>query len=712
MAAADAGSAPRRVLQEGLWASLAYTVVAVLVTWPLATELGSSIIGDPDSDAGGTVAWLWSLGQEGGYHVFGATEHTLTGAPLGWKQGNAINLQWLPTYYPAYLVSLLVGEVVAYNLTILSGLVLSAVAMYALARRLGCAPLVAGWAGLVFMIFPWHIWRVNEGHGSLVHLEVFPLLVLALHAWTQQPTHRRAALVGLATAAAWLFSGYWGAMAAIGSVVFALAVTVLRARPSIRPALARLAALAAAVLVGTLVVGLLSIPGRTEGGITIPRSADDLSVYGGWPADFLAPDRDNPVLGSVADSIQPGLHGSNPGEATLYLGWLTMALAGLWLVTAFARRRGLAPPLVATTAGLAAVLLAGLAFAAPSPAGLGGHGLRQTPSWLLHLVLPEVRVPSRFVALVAVALIPLAALGLQLVYESLRRRAPAGWTRHLAFAAVGAAVVVSSVELFPNLREQTRADRPPPLYNAVQRAPKGVLAEYPFNEGSDYKFWQRLHGRPLLNGARAGTVANDVERRLVDPSTPGTAETLALLGVTAIVTRADALDFVENVPDVPGMDWGEGYELVERFPEGSSAWRVTARPAPAVAILRAPSFAGPDRPHDGFLGYPLSGTTGELEFLSKEAGHVRLSFKTDVLHGTGQVLRIAGATGEVTVPIVDRGTVSQVVIVPRGRSRLILTITGSDPGRAPSIELSGPHVSRAGGRPALRAELISPDPGF
>ena len=64
------------------------------------------------------------------------------------------------------------------------------------------------------------------GHASLVHLEAFPILFIALHAWTERPTMRRAALVGLATTVAWLFSGYWGAMAVIGVVAFALAVSL------------------------------------------------------------------------------------------------------------------------------------------------------------------------------------------------------------------------------------------------------------------------------------------------------------------------------------------------------------------------------------------------------------------------------------------------------------------------------------------------------
>jgi hypothetical protein len=715
ISAGDAGSALRRVLVEGSAASLAYAIVAILVTWPLATKLGSSVIGGPASDVGGTVAWLWSLPQEGGYHVFGATEHTLTGAPLPWEQGNAANLQWLPTYYPAYLTSLVAGEVVAYNLTILSGLMLSALGMYALTRRLGCSPLVAAWSGLVFMFFPWHIWRVNAGHASLVHLEAFPLLFIALHAWTERPTLRRAAIVGLATTAAWLFSGYWGAMAVIGAVAFALAVGAVRARrDGIRRTGTHVVILTAAVLLGSLTVGLLSLPGRTEAGITVPRVLDELAAFSARPAEFVAPPLDTPVIGRIAGPLQPAEHGSNASETTLFMGWLPIALVVLWLVIVLSRRRLLSRSLVATTAGLFAVLLAGLAFAAPSPIVIRARAFVWTPSWVLFHVLPEIRVPSRFVALVAAALYPLAALGLQFVCDRVRD-GPETVRRgnRLALVAAVVALLVSTVELFPNFTDATRADRPPAVYGAVERTPRGVLAEYPIDEGSDYKFWQRLHGRRILNGAGVLTSSHDLARGLVNPAMPGTAEALALLGVTAIVTHPDALDYTDNVPDVPNAEWGDGYELVERFPDGSSVWRVVARPAPAVAMLPGHDFADPGWPREGFIGYPMWRSDGKIELLARTPGKIRLSLETDAPKEMPRTLQIAGATGKVMVPLAGRGRISLDVFVPRGRSRLILMVDPpSPPGEVPSVELSAPRASRTEGRPALRAELVSPDPEF
>src|SRR5581483_97664 len=73
----------------------AYALVAVAVTWPLAAHLSSRMLGPFPNDGSGTVAFFWETRHEGGYRLFGTTHHFLTGAPLGWDQGSALNWQWL-----------------------------------------------------------------------------------------------------------------------------------------------------------------------------------------------------------------------------------------------------------------------------------------------------------------------------------------------------------------------------------------------------------------------------------------------------------------------------------------------------------------------------------------------------------------------------------------------------------------------------------------
>src|SRR5262249_40863318 len=165
-----------------------------------------------------------------------------------------------------------------------------------------------------------------------------------------------------------------------------------------------------------------------------------------------------------------------------------------------------------------------LAFAVPSPILLFGHKV-QTPARLLFEIVPAFRVLSRWDAFLMTALVPLAALGLQ-----------AGWTkvrtargRWLAGAMVGVAMVLSFFDLTDHPAQPGR--RPVPAaaeYPALDQAPRGILAEYPLGYSDIYRIWQIAHGRPLFNGAPPDTTADYARLMLLDPTQPGTAESLAL----------------------------------------------------------------------------------------------------------------------------------------------------------------------------------------
>ena len=324
----------RRHVAEALVATASAAALVCVLFWSLVSSIGSSAVGGDGSDAAGTIGWLWRLRYEG-YHLFGTTVHKLTGAPIGWEQTNGLNLQWLLPYYPAYLATKVVGEVTAYNLVVLTGFVLSGVTMYLLVRYLGCSRLVGAWAGIVFIVFPWHLERAV--HASLVHLEILVLLLLALVAAADRPIPSRFALVGLATLAAWLTSGYFGVMAVVGAVAFAIAASVVTGRSKrLRLVLGTTASALAATTV--LVVGATS--SGVGSGAGLQRQVEDLSVYGLRPIELLVPSADNLVAGDHLASIHAGrLHGSNPIETSNYLGLLTIGLAAGWIFLAW-RRRG------------------------------------------------------------------------------------------------------------------------------------------------------------------------------------------------------------------------------------------------------------------------------------------------------------------------------------------------------------------------------------
>ena len=695
------GAQLRRVAKEGVVVLIVASAFVSALFWPIVSNFGSAFIGSHGSDSSGTVSWFWRLQQEG-YHLFGSTTHVLWGAPIGWEQGNGLNIQLLLFYYPGYLATMVIGEVAAYNLVLLSGYVLSGAAMYLLARYLGCNRLVSAWAGLVFIVFPKHLEHAE--HAAFVHLEVLVILVLALVVAAERRTTWHFLLVGLATLACFLTAGYFGVMAAIGAGAFALgAAVVVRGGSRLR----LIAGLTTAAFLATLLLGFAGVAGGVGTGEGLNRQLTDLSVYGLRPSELVVPSADNLVIGERLSSYHASrLHGSNPLEVGNYVGLLTIALALGWLIVAWRRRLELGNRARLATAGLVGMLAAALVFSTPSPVGVFGRLVSWTPSRVLWELIPAFRVPSRWTMVVMTALVPLAALGLQAAWTALGRRRRAS-NRNVGFSQVllvGVAMLFSFLELTSNTVDEVAHTSPvPPEYEAVASTPPGVLAEYPLVASEIYSLWQREHGRPLLNGAPDGTPANDLRRALLDPRVEGTAAALASLGVTAITIHPRTLD-VEVVASTPSQEMG--YRLVERFPDGSSVWEVTAPPAPAVAFPRGPDF-GLIVTEAGDVLHPLSGSNGRMELIAKTASVVDLRFDA-IPAGETHSIRIAGADGETTVELEGRETVSLNVAVPAGRSSLTFWVEPPPEGGGVGVELSSPRVTLASGPPVVRAVPVEP----
>jgi O-antigen/teichoic acid export membrane protein len=682
----------RRVALETSLVLLGTTAFVCAFMWPVVAHLGSTITGSLGSDSTGSVAWFWTLQHETGYHLLGTTHHTMSGAPLGWDEGNGLNIQWFLPYYPGYLATKLFGPVAAYNLVTLAGYVLSGASMYLLVRYLGCARLVAVWAALVFIIFPWHIARAE--HASLTHLEVLALLVLALVAATRRPTWIRFGFVGAATFACWLTSGYFGGMAVVTAVAFGLGAAVAIRR---RRGLVLAAGTTGAALVASGLVAIGSYASGANAGAGIHRDASALYAYGLRPVELVVPAARHLVFGLGLDSFWARhAHGSNITEISNYLGLLTFALAIGWIVVAYRRRSSMRETrLGEVTAGLVAAFAVGFLFALPSPLG----GVSMPSKWLWDRI-SAFRVPSRWDPLLMTVLLPLAALGLQALWQILARR-----RRVLGVAAVAVAIAVSFGELAVHTVPRFRTVPVPAEYAALtSTTPNGILAEYPLGYSDIYRLWQRVHDRPLVNGAPDGTTADQVRMVLLDPAEPGTAQSLSLLGVTAIAIHPGGPADVPVEPREPTR--ATGYRLVGRYPDGASVWDVVARPAPAL-VVPAGGFLAPTRTGNATIEFPLASQPGTLELRAKAPGVVMLTFATTVQGGGSTTVHIGDGNRDVAVPVAGTTPVAVSVQVPRGRSELFLRPEGSA-----SISVSQPRADATGAEAVLSALPLTSDPGF
>jgi hypothetical protein len=699
----------RRVAVEAVVVLVATTAFVCALFWRMVIAVGTTLL-EPGSDAPGGVGWLYALRHEGGYHLFGTTHHTITGAPFGWDESNALNIQWLIPYFPAYLLTKPFGALAAHNLVLLSGYVLSGAAMYLLVRYIGCGRLVAAWSGLVYIVFPWHLMRVP--HPSLVHLEFLPLLLVALVAAARRPTWQRFAGVAGTTAACWLTSGYFGAMAVITSIAFALGILLTRGVGHRRvrffvPA-------TASTLAGTLTVGALARAadvGRTTG---LNRRVEDVSSWALHLDELVLPAARNFVFGRWTEPfLHTHQHGSYPVETTNYLGILTILLAVTWVVLTWRRRATVAAAAALVTPALGAVVIFAFLFALPGPVSIAGHSV-WTPSRLLFAVVPAFRVPSRWSIVMMTALVPLAALGLQ---EAAARasRYGRGW-KAPAFGSsvVVAAAVVSFTELALNPTSSRLSTQPEPVeYAALARTPPGIVAEYPLVPQLGYVLWQSVHHRRLLNTQAFGSPADDAQHALVNPRTPGTAEQLALLGVTAIVTHGDALRWsAAEYPQNPN-DWGPGYRLIGGSPVGDSTWRVVAGPAPAF-VAAVSGFAPPQAVADGTPAFALVSSSG-VGYLTIRARHdsvVRLTFDAAPPKGERRLLRLADDSHERRFELQRQRRISAVVAIPRGVSLVLVKTDPAATSQEDAILLSHLQVERANQSPELNAVPQDADPGF
>ena len=236
-------------------------------------------------------------------------------------------------------------------------------------------------------------------------MEGFPLLLAAVVAWSDRPGWRRALLIGGASAVLWTTNGYFGILGMVLLGVMLAATVVLRRAGVV----AGLVALGAALIAPVALV-LLSLGGPVDQGISIARSEGDLSTYGARWWEYILPSYRNPYFGDdVGPYLFGHLHGSNFSETSLYVGWLTIALASGWIVWAIWRRKQLFEPAGSLAVlSLPLVIVVAVLFSLPSP--LPGTGLTM-PSELIWRFVPQFRVPSRFVVIVLTALLPLAAFG-------------------------------------------------------------------------------------------------------------------------------------------------------------------------------------------------------------------------------------------------------------------------------------------------------------
>ncbi len=652
-----------------------YLGLACWLTWPVAIHPGAvTTSGHIGGDPLGYLVDLWYHGEHG-FSFWGTGVQDQIARPFGRPVSNGGVGTQLAFAGPAWILTKFFSAIVAYNVVLIFGIAASSAAMYLLVRKLGLGSVSAGWAGMAFMLFQYHLARIAS-HPPLALLWCFPLLLLAGVFWLERRDNRSAILLGVALLGCWVSNPYYGIMGFLMIFIIGVIGIVMAARSSgtrgALRAVAQVSVPAFVLVVLPLIALALAERGTTANAFT--RSRVELEIYGARLSDYLIPSLDPLTAGITPNAtwLRPG------GERANFLGLATIPLAVIGLVVAVSTWKRLAPRLRLALTLAIPIGLASVWFSLASPYPILGRRV-EMPSSFIFDVLPYLRAYARFVVPVMTVALVIAAFGLQ---QLMRRRSQI-WQISIAstaFLVTGLNLVLGgpiAAGVPGSIDGIAPRDRPTWKWLATN-APGQVVLETPGGPDEELDRWfawaQSIHRHPIANGSFGeNNPAADFLDTVGDPQQPGAATRLATAGISLVAIERWAWDRRGRaVPVTPPP----GFRVLTRFPDGSAIWRVTAPATAAIAIYRRAYWWTPVQ-RDGDV-WRFLGVQGRLATYAPQGGRYLASFATrGYLPGAAYRLRFTLPDGHTEERVIrDSRRITLPMTLAAGQGEVTVTNLG------------------------------------
>lgn len=681
------GFARRVITSAPVLAGTVAGLFFIVQTWPWLVHLGTYGIAVPGDGLGGTSLWQAMVHEHLNPFAPGriAAFNAPTGMPVTWQ----VDIQQWPTTLIMYSLTWATGGngEFAYTAYVAAGVVLTAAAMAWLAQRLTKDRWASIVMGAALPLLPF-MELARTGHPAFVHDWTIAATAGAIWALYERPSWKRAVAVGTLVFIAMSWSGYHLLFVVFTATLLMAGFFIEGWRTSRRWLHARdFMVVSGAMVFGIAIqyLSILFIGGGADPATKLRSFANNaLTIFGARWYEYVIPDSRSIIFGGQTRAFFTShLHGSNPSEATLYIG-LSVGLLVICGLVAFWRgtlsRGALAPFLVC-----GALLFVGGTWAS-LPLGLGDH--------LLHIQVPTLagltshistnwRVFSRFVVVAAVGWFLLGAVGLSWLAGS-------GVRRVVVIAAAAAAI---ALDLYVPKASTSLEVKPPQIAGAIHRLPPGAMAEYPLVRGEvdgyGPLFNEQWYGRPVMNGFD-DQPQEATDDQLVDLSQASTVESLALLKIRYVL-RVDR--------PLAGVPSGTVSHLLHPLFSGTyGPWPATVFEVPApvkdvVVVTGGRGFSSPE--HYG---------SSSWQWLTSESGLISLVARCiDHCMGTLEMgIAAFGSPRHVTLRANDGKRMAEFVVGTPRVVKLPLELRG----RATSVQIT----ARPGPLPVASVIRGSPDP--
>ena len=544
-----------------LAAFVAFNVLAVAWTWPLAAHLSSRIANDPGDPILNTWILWWNAQAtpltsgwwDAPFMVplrgaLALSEHlvgiSILTTPIQWAGGSPL---------------------LAYNTALILSCSLSAFFAFLLVRRLSGSTLAAAFAGVAYGFAPYRVGHL--GHLQVLASQWLPLALLGLHQYVESGERRGLIWFGLGWVIQALSNGYYLLFFPVLLVLWIAWFVDWRRQPGRGAAIALTWALASLPL-----APILWKYRAVQGSLGLARSIGDMEYFSATPLSLLHP---SPLL-----AFWPSPQGRT-AEDYLFPGATVLVLIAAAIV-ALLRRRGVHGR-VTERASLpfyvgAAVVMYVMSFG-PAPEGSGVA--RVWHPYTALALLPGydgLRAVARFAMFATLCLSISAGLALDILTRHVRRARIAVGT--VAFAGLFVDCWMGPMPLVG-----------PPGRALLPEVPSAAVLELPADDRATNvaaMYRAMYHRRPLVNGYTGHTpphyaILSEGLRR-DDPS------------ISMELARGRPLLIVVNDGSDPAHDWRryvEGLPGVETRGTGSGGriYELPAQPVtrmpPAGSILPA-----------------------------------------------------------------------------------------------------------------------------